>query len=128
MISSRNTIISIVFFACCSQVSAQSPFDCGLLVGTWVGEHRYEDGEFNSWRAVYADGGQLSIEFYDESENAIGAQSGIWECDGNWVTTQMQDQGQSFEFSYQIRELDIFRYVYESAQGPVFTSYRRPSN
>lgn len=128
MISFRNTIVSLTLLVCSSDLWAQNLFDCELLIGTWAGEHRYEDGQFNRWQAVYSEGGQLSIEFYDEAQNPIGAQSGVWECDGSWVTTQMQDQGQSFEFSYQIRELDIFRYVYESIQGPVFTSYRRPSN
>jgi|SaaInl5LU_22_DNA_1037371.scaffolds.fasta_scaffold34847_2 hypothetical protein len=126
-----NRTLAAVFlllpFLAMPSANAQNSFDCDLLIGTWVGEHTYEDGQFNRWIAVYSGDRTLSIEFYTDEGTAMGNQSGSWECDGVQVITRMQEEGQEYSFEYQIRELDIFRYVYESAAGPIFTSYRTRS-
>ncbi len=110
------------FFA---QAQDDPACDCSLLVGNWVGEYRYEDGQLSRWQAQYSEDNSLSIRFYDEQQNELGSQIGTWECDGVWVKTRMQENGQSYDFEYQIQALDVFRYVYESTIGPVFTSYRQ---
>lgn len=116
-----------VFFSVGS--SAQSLFDCDLLVGIWIGEHTYEDGQYNRWEATYQEDGAFSIEFFAvEGDDVVGGQLGSWQCDGLWVTTTTVEQGQEYSFKYQIRTLDSFRYQYESAQGPLFTSYRKQND
>jgi|TARA_B110000483_G_scaffold99953_1_gene122629 hypothetical protein len=108
-----------------SNLSAQALFDCDLLLGTWVGEYTYEDGEYSRWEADYGAEGVFSILFFDEGGSEVGRQIGGWQCDGTWVISTAVDQGQEYTFEYQIRALDSFRYLYESAQGPLFTSYRK---
>lgn len=105
---------------------AQAMFDCKLLVGTWVGEYTYEDGQYNKWEAVYAEQGGLSIDFFDASGALMGSESGSWQCDGVWVETVMKNREEEYRFRYQVKALDAFRYVYASTEGPVFTSYRKP--
>lgn len=106
--------------------SAQSLFDCDLLIGTWVGEHTYENGQYSRWEAVYAEDGVFSIEFFaTEDGEAVGGQLGSWQCDGLWVTSSAEENGEQYSFSYEIKALDSFRYLYESSQGPLFTSYRK---
>lgn len=122
---STGAILLSAFFLTHSAI-AQSLFDCDLLVGTWVGEHRYENGQYSRWEAVYAEDGVFNIEFFaDESDEVVGSQLGSWHCDGLWVTSTAAENGQQYSFSYQIRALDSFRYLYESSQGPLFTSYRK---
>lgn len=115
----------IALFTPISNLSAQALFDCDLLIGTWVGEYTYEDGQYSRWEADYGSEGLFSIKFFDEGGAEIGSQLGGWQCDGVWVISTAVDQGQEYTFEYQIRALDSFRYLYESAQGPLFTSYRK---
>lgn len=119
--------LPVLIFAFGVQAQTEPSFDCTLLVGNWVGEYRYEDGQLSRWRASYSEDNSLAISFYDEQQNEVGRQTGTWDCDGQWVKTRMQENGQSYSFEYRIKALDIFRYVYESAIGPVFTSYRQSS-
>lgn len=119
-----NRTLALLFLLPFSNLLAQEVFDCELLIGNWVGEHRYDDGQFNRWNANYSADNSLEIKFFTEDDTELGTQSGTWECDGIWVITRMQERGQEYQFEYQIRALDIFRYVYESAAGPVFTSYK----
>ncbi|GEM_PF-2344196 len=120
-------IITTIFtlLAPFSNPSAQSLFDCGLLVGTWVGEYTYEDGQYSRWEADYAEEGVFSIKFFSEDGAEVGSQLGGWQCDGVWVTSTAVEQGEEYTFEYQIRALDGYRYLYESAQGPLFTSFRK---
>lgn len=116
----------IFTFAPLSYTNAQSLFDCDLLVGTWFGEHTYENGQYSRWQAVYSADGVFDIEFFGrESDEVLSSQLGSWECDGLWVTSKAVEQGQEYVFSYQIKALDSLRYQYESTQGVLFTSYRR---
>lgn len=109
-----------------SSVSAQGSFDCDLLVGTWVGEHSYENGQTDRWKAVYSEDRVFSIEFFGkQSDEPLGSQIGSWECDGLWVTSTTSDNGVESRFRYQIKVLDSDKYLYESSQGPLFTSYRQ---
>lgn len=105
---------------------AQGRFDCDLLIGTWVGEHSFENGQHSKWEAIYKEDGVFDIKFFSvESGEVVGSQLGSWQCDGLWVTSTAEEQGQEYSFKYQIRTLDRFRYQYESTQGPLFTSYRK---
>lgn len=103
---------------------AQSFYDCSLLVGTWEGDYTYENGAYNLWRATYYDDGTLKIDFYDAQGAMLGDQTGIWVCDGVWVTDSVEEQGEWYEYKYRIRQLNDTTYIYESTQGPVFTSHR----
>ena len=108
-----------------TSVSAQEVFDCDQLIGTWVGEHRYDGDYLEKWEAVYFEDGRFSIEFFDEADTFVSNGEGTWTCDGVWVVSTTVEGGQEYSFSYQIRGLNSFRYDYESSQGPVFTSFRK---
>jgi hypothetical protein len=117
-------ILSALFFSSAS--TAQGKFDCDLLIGTWVGDYTFDDGQYSQWEALYKEDGVFSIEFFAEKGgDVVASQLGSWQCDGTWVTSTATDQGQEYSFKYQIRTLDRFRYQYESTQGPLFTSYRK---
>lgn len=106
-------------------IFAQESFDCDQLVGTWIGEYEYEGGYLEKWEAVYSEEGSFAIEFFDAQDEFISDGEGTWQCDGVWVTSTISQNEQEYSFSYQIRELNVFRYVYESEQGPIFTSFRK---
>jgi hypothetical protein len=108
-----------------SKTSAQALYDCSLLVGVWTGEHTSEDGNYESWKALYAEDQTLYIEFHDRQGNLTSAQTGEWQCDGLYETDQFPTQEQVIEFKYRIQRLDDNQYVYQSLHdGTVFTSIR----
>lgn len=107
-----------------ANLHAQAMHDCDLLVGTWEGEYVYDNGSYSRWSAQYFPEGELAISFFDDEGNAMGQQTGLWQCDGAWVTSQVEENGEWFEYKYRIRTLDQREYVYESVYGPVFTSIR----
>ena len=103
---------------------AQAMFDCDLLHGTWDGEHVYDNGSYSRWSAQYSPNGELEISFYDRQGQMVEEQTGVWECDGVWVTSAMEKGGELQVYSYRIARLTEQEYVYESALGPVFTSLK----
>lgn len=116
---------SILYFASAPYlVHAQAMHDCSMLVGTWEGEYVYDNGSYSRWSAQYFEGGELGIRFFDEGGNEVGEQTGLWQCDGVWVTSQVEENGEWFEYKYRISSLTEQEYVYESVFGPVFTSVR----
>ncbi len=121
--SVKSLFVALALLAA-SQVQAQAMHDCSLLVGSWDGEYVYENGSYSSWSARYFESGELGISFYDEQGNEVGSQTGLWQCDGVWVTSQVEENGEWFEYKYRIRNLSEQEYVYESVFGPVFTSVR----
>lgn len=95
-------------------------FDCDLLLGRWVGNYTYPNGDYYSWRADLDESGQWDVYFYDRAGQQTDFQEGFWECDGELLTTWIEEGlGPVYVNQYRILELTRAIHTYEYISGPV---------
>lgn len=123
-ISVKTIFIACLLF-CSSTVFSQSPINCDLLHGNWMGEHKDDQGHYSRWTASYLVDGRLELVFFDTNGAQVSTQEGGWECEDGILSTIMFSGLEKLEFDYQILSLDRLNVSYQSFYDrTVFTSTR----